>query len=732
MKRRELIVTISLLMSSLFVTPTVAQRKRVGVVLSGGGAKGVAHIGVLKVLEEAGIPIDYITGTSMGAIVGGLYAIGYTPDRLDSLVRCQDWISLLSDKVDRSNQLFSKREQSDRYIFSFPLSKVNKLEALSGAVSGQNVYNLLSELTVGYHGEIDFTKLPTPFSCVAYDISTGREVVQREGNLPLAIRASMSFPGAFRPVKRDSMVLIDGGVINNFPVDVARRMGAEIIIGVDVGSGLRGAESVNSVFGIIDQFATIIGQPSFEKNRGQTDLYLQPDVEPYGAASFGADAISVLVNRGEQVARTHYDELLALKKRIGVVPTTKGRGQLVQPIGQDSICVDNLSLVGLNAKNLMVARKVMKLPESGSIALSQLNHSLSELRGTGAFSDVSFQLGGEEGRDLTIFLKPRAASTFNLGVRFDSQEMAGILLGVDYITNPLTGMSLDLTTRLSSLPYAKVTANFGRSIFGKMGVSYLFRYNDINFFQQGKKQFNADYIQHTVDLRLSEISLKNFKFNVGAQYDAYDFSSFLYTGYNEEIEVRSGGYLNFFAVAHLETLDNSYYPKRGYSLKGEYTMINQVEGATAFDPLHALGLNFRSAHTFGRRVTLEPALYGRILVGSNLSYPYLNAFGGEHAGRYVSQQIPFIGVQRPEVGNNALGVVRLDLRVELWRNHYVSAIGNYGYQTEGVKSIMNGEHLFGGGVKYAYDSFLGPVSLLIDYSNRTSRAGVYLSLGRFF
>lgn len=731
MKRLGSILFLLLAVWIGFAPTLSSQRKKVGVVLSGGGAKGVAHIGVLKVLEEAGIPIDYITGTSMGAIVGGLYAIGYTPDMLDSLVRKQDWIALLSDKVDRSNQLFSRREQSDRYVLSFPLSKESKQEALSGAVSGQNVYNLLSELTVGFHGSIDFLKLPTPFSCVAYDISTGKEVVQSSGNLPMAIRASMSFPGAFRPVKRDSMVLIDGGVINNFPVDVARSMGADIIIGVDVGSGLRTAQEVNSVFGIVDQFASIIGNPSYEKNKAATDLYLQPDVEPYSAASFGSDAISILLNRGEQAARLKYDSLLELRRKLGkveprVVVANNNR------LDQDSVELSKLKIQGLNPKNLKVATKVLNLPDSGRVAISQLTHSLSELRGTGAFSDVSFQLGGADGEELTVFLKPRAATIFNMGVRFDSQEMAGLLLGVDYMPNPMTGFSLELLGRLSSNPYGKVTANFGKTMFGKMGFSYLYYYSDVNLYERGNKQFNAEYNQHCVDLRLSEISLKNFKFNFGVQYDYYKFNSFLYTGYEEEIDVNTGGFLNLFALAHLETLDNSYYPKRGYSLKGSYMMINELRGYTEFNPLHALGLSFRWAHSLGRRVTLENSIYARALLGDNLSYPYLNLFGGDHIGRYAAQQIPFIGVQRPELANNLFGVLRLDLRVELWKGHYLSAIGNYGYQADGLDEVLNGEHLYGVGVKYAYDTFLGPVSLLIDYSNRTSKVGAYISLGRFF
>ena len=184
----------------LLMLPTVeAQRKKVGVVLSGGGAKGVAHIGVLKVLEKAGIPVDVIVGTSMGSIVGGLYAIGYSADQLDSLVRVQDWMFLLSDKVNRYDLPFGEKEQDGKYLLSVPFDRGKKRP--SGFISGQNVYNLFSDLTIGYHDSLDFLQLPIPFACVAADMFHREEIVMKGGNLVQAMRASMAIPGVFTPVR---------------------------------------------------------------------------------------------------------------------------------------------------------------------------------------------------------------------------------------------------------------------------------------------------------------------------------------------------------------------------------------------------------------------------------------------------------------------------------------------------------------------------------------------------
>jgi len=178
----------------LLVVPTVeAQRKKVGVVLSGGGAKGVAHIGVLQVLEKAGIPVDVIVGTSMGSIVGGLYAIGYSADQLDSLVRVQDWMFLLSDKVNRYDLPFGEKEQDGKYLLSLPFDRGKKRP--SGFISGQNVYNLFSDLTIGYHDSLDFLQLPIPFACVAADMFHREEIVMKGGDAGEHGHSGRVYPG---------------------------------------------------------------------------------------------------------------------------------------------------------------------------------------------------------------------------------------------------------------------------------------------------------------------------------------------------------------------------------------------------------------------------------------------------------------------------------------------------------------------------------------------------------
>ena len=293
-------------------------RPKVAVVLSGGGAKGTAHIGALKVIEKAGIPIDYVVGTSMGAIVGGLYAIGYTPGQLDSMVNAQNWKFLLSDAPNPKEVLLDDRLRSERYVLSIPFSFKSTDVTDAGIIKGKNLAKLFSTLTEGYQDFTDFSRLPIPFACVSENLVNGTEVIFHQGILATAMRSSMSIPGVFAPVYLDGMVLVDGGMVNNYPVDVALGMGADFIIGVDVQSPLLDAVELKSVKDIFGQIINLQGEKKYQENLRKTNVHIKVDVAGYSAASFTKEAIDTLIVRGERAAQSDWDKLIALKKQMGL------------------------------------------------------------------------------------------------------------------------------------------------------------------------------------------------------------------------------------------------------------------------------------------------------------------------------------------------------------------------------------------------------------------------------
>ena len=289
-------------------------RPKVGVVLSGGGAKGVAHISALRAIERAGIPIDYIAGTSMGALVGGLYAVGWSVDELDSLVRHQDWSFLLTDRPKPENVDMDTRRLMTTYPLWYAFSSKHRNES-AGFIRGVNLDRLFNQLLAGYLDSISFDSLPIPFACVATDVVTNTEVDFRSGNLKQAMRASMAIPGVFSPVRIGNQVLVDGGVLNNFPADLAREMGADIIIGVSVQDETLSADEFGSALDIILQVMDAKGKDKFVENVKITDLMMKVDVNGYSAASFSEGSIDTLLRRGEEEAERHWDELLALRRK---------------------------------------------------------------------------------------------------------------------------------------------------------------------------------------------------------------------------------------------------------------------------------------------------------------------------------------------------------------------------------------------------------------------------------
>lgn len=729
---KSFLIFIAALLLSL---PLQGQRKKVGLVLSGGGAKGAAHIGVLKVLEEAKIPIDYIAGTSMGAIVGGLYAIGYSAHELDSLVRTQEWTTLLSDGTPRQSRLISDRAHADQYLVSLPLDKKRRIKISTGIVGGQSVYNLLNTLTLGYHDSISFDSLPIPFACVAYDVVKGEEVVFRSGDLPKAIRASMSVPGAFSPVVDNGRVLIDGGMSNNMPVDVVRKMGADVVITVDLASGMIKAEDFTSIVDVVDQITTIMGAQAYNRNLKNIDLYIKPEIAPYTFASFTSQAIDSLIVRGEVAARASYGKMLSLRDSLNIPADFKPKNiVLLHNPHVDSVMIGKVDIVGLEPKDEAIVRKMIRLKDHQKITVARLNDVVDNLRGSGLFNNVSYKLHSDNDNSLVFYLEEGTKSSLNVGLRFDSEEKASILLNTSIATKAFRGFTFDLTGRLSTNPYIMAGTTFTSNTFLKnVALSYKFKVNNNDIYFNGNKTSNISFNQHYVDFKTSGYYVNKFGITIGAFYEYLNYSTVLFSDSKKEYQLTPGGYLNLYGRALFENLDDSYFPRSGVKVKADYIFntekIFKVEGK---NPFSAISFDFISALSISRRVTFIPSIYGRFLFGDDIPYPYVNFVGGTVKGRYRDQQIPFIGIDHTEPFDNSLMIGRLDFRVRLWRNHFVTMKGNYALSSMKLVNILNSKDVLGGGLEYAYNSILGPISAQVSISTQTRKLGFYISIGRYF
>ncbi len=330
MKRKWLVLVLCLL--AMVQGICAQQRLKVGLVLGGGGAKGAAEVGVLKAIEESGIPIDYIAGTSIGSIVGGLYSMGYRAAELDSLFSNQNWVSLLSGREDSFRKKIFKQEEGVTYLFGFPVKNTNqsRISKRHGMLRGEKVLNFLDSLIdvkqIARVGEpladsVSFDELPIPFRCVAFDIKEMQEVVLGDGDLPLAMRASMAIPGAFRPVELDSTRLVDGGMINNLPVDVVRQMGADVVIAIDLQQNKHDdykspLRFLSGLGGVAKWLAERPDIAKYNVNRTQADVYINPVLGDLGVTDFKPTAIQQMIRIGEQAGQSALSQLSSLKQKV--------------------------------------------------------------------------------------------------------------------------------------------------------------------------------------------------------------------------------------------------------------------------------------------------------------------------------------------------------------------------------------------------------------------------------
>ena len=714
------------------------QRKKVGVVLSGGGAKGMAHIKALKVIEEAGIPIDYIAGTSMGAIVGGLYAIGYTPEQLDSMVRKQNWTFLLSDRIKRSAMSLTDRERSEKFIVSIPFTKSPKDAASSGGIiKGQNLANLFSDLTMGYHDSINFDKLPIPFACVAANVVNGEQIIFHNGILSTAMRASMAIPGVFTPVRQDSMVLVDGGIVNNYPADVVKAMGADVIIGVDVQNALKKADKLNSAPDILGQIVDITCQSNHEKNVDLTDTYIRVNVDGYSSASFTPAAIDTLMRRGEEAAKAQWNSLLALKKKIGIsdnyVPKRHGPYSSLSNVR--TIYVTDISFSGVEADDKKWLMKKCNLKENSNITTQQIEQALYQLRGSQSYSSASYTLTDTpEGYHLNFLLQTKYEKRINLGICFDSEEIASLLINGTADLKTHIPSRLSLTGRLGKQYAARIDYTLEPMQQRNFNFSYMFQYNDINIYEEGERAYNTTYKYHLAEFGFSDVWYKNFRFGLGFRFEYYKYKDFLFK--KPEfigLDVESEHFLSYFAQVHYNTYDKGYFPSKGSDFKAAYSLYtDNMAQYNEQAPFSALSASWASVIPATRRFSIIPSIYGRVLIGKGIPYPLKNAIGGEVYGFYIPQQLPFAGVTNMELMENSIIITSLKFRQRMGSIHYLTLTGNYGLTDSHFFEILKGKQLFGISAGYGMDSVFGPLEISLGYSNQTDKGSCFVNLGYYF
>ena len=716
------------------------ERKRVAVVLSGGGAKGTAHIGALKVLERAGIPIDIVTGTSMGSLVGGLYAIGYNADALDSLVRGLDWSYVISDRENMSRQSLTDRKKQNTYILSQGLTIGKHNENDGGFIKGKNINMLLEKLCMGYTDSIDFNSLPIPFACVATNLVDNSEIDFHSGRLPQALRASMAIPAVFSPVRIGKMVLVDGGLTNNYPVDLARAMGADIVIGVTVQDSLRTSENLNSTISILMQMVDLNTLSKLEDNIANTDVYIHVDPSGYSSASFNPTAVDTLINRGEAEAMRHWDELIALKKRIGIGPDFKPvRLSPLRPsVMTDRVHVTSITFENMTPQDEDFLKSKFHLNRLDSITTREEEEITTSMRTDLFYQTATSRLVEERpqgGYRLVLTAGNRKTSQVNLGFRFDNEEMVALQVNANLPLKKTLIVSSDITLRLGKRVMAggELILHPRALRFTRPVISYYFRRNDIDVHHEGDREYSILYNMHETQLEPVNISIRNFGFKAGLRWDYYRFGNKLQSNLSRQVDFENGHYFIYQAQMEFNSEDHWYFPTRGGRFVARYAYITdnfaQLNNRIGISDVSA---SWRKSFPLGERFTLESLLYGRMIFGTDIPHIYGNIIGGTHFGHYVEQQMPFAGLGHVEYAERHFVGVQLQGRQRMGKNHHICLLASVAQHAPELEDIMQTKTLIGSQLAYYYNSIFGPLGASVSYCSRTKTPYFYVNLGYEF
>jgi NTE family protein len=706
--------------------PEKTRRPKIALVLSGGGAKGFAHIGVLKVLEEEGIPIDLIVGTSMGSLVGGIYSIGYNAAELENLVKSLNWETVLTDDVPRAYLSRNDQLLKQRYIFSLPITGQKKLSLPQGLIKGQNVLNLFCGLAGNVPLDADFEKFPIPFACVAADLETGKEVVLKNGFLPSAMFSSMAIPIAFQSSDRDGFLLIDGGVVNNFPTDVAKSMGADIIIGVDIRNDFYERKNLKSINNVMGQLVNFFDQTKDSINNSLCDLIIRPDITGYSISSFNIRAVDTLIVRGEKAATGLREQIRDIKSKYQLEPREKSR-ELVKPVKWH---ITDLSFTGNYHLDQDFLRKTLNIKIPGNYSSDEIKDAIDRLYGLGGFDGIYYSLVDlEKGKNLNLIISTRKVFIQNIGFKANTTDAAAILINTTRKNYSNVFGLLSTSAELSINPGLSIMAETNKTNLPTLGINIKGKYQNYNVFDKGSKIMEANIFYTSGAFYLYKPFLERFNLGVGLQEEYYRGDLFRK---NDNYPITTGKTNTFLTSAYsylsFDNMDDFYFPGKGTNMYAEFSLLTDLKSTSDITPV--LLFKMRNVLPVTKNTSLLFDLYGRALYNSDFPPSKMTLVGGEPYSQYFNYHLPFVGLSAVNITKRFVYIGLIGLRVKVTDSQYVSLLLNGLWQTNDM--AMGNDLIFGGGIKYAMKTLFGPLDMTLGYSGSTEKPTFSANFGYWF
>lgn len=745
MKIKTIILTLLLIASLSAKAQTKDNKKhdvKVGLVLSGGGAKGLAHIGALKVIDSLGVKIDYVAGTSMGAIIGALYASGYSGKQLDSIFKKVDFDKIISDDLPRSSKAFYERNNSEKYAITLPFDKL-KIKLPSALSRGQNTYSLLSKLTLHVSDIHDFSKLPIPFFCIGTNVETGQAVILDQGNLTQSVMASGAFPSLFQPIEINGELLIDGGVVNNYPIDELKAKGMDIIIGVDVQDGLASREELTSAPEVLLQINNFRTIKDMKKKAKKTDIYIKPDITDFTVVSFSEG--KKIIERGVAAAYSKIDALKTLSKYDNGKPKFR-----VNLHTQDSIRINSVTLHRNEKYTRAYVLGKLRLKLNEKIAFKEFYKGINNLVATNNFDAFQYQFSKSkysDGYDLTATVKETNITTFlKLGLHYDDLYKSAALVNVTkkrfLFDNDMASLDLVFGDNVRYNFEYLIDKGFYWSIglrsrfnqFHKNVNARLF-FDDNQIAMTGLNKIDIDFQDQTNQFYLQTLIKKDFAFSMGVEHKRLEIKSETVSANNNEFLFENTDYFSAFGSLKLDTYDNKYFPKRGVYFNGNLHMYLLASGFNAeFQDFSIAKADMGYAFSINDKLAFNIKTSGGFRIGDKSTQSLNFALGG-YGNNLVNNFIPFVGYDFVSLTGNSFVKAHLTADYEIFKNQHITLEGNWANVDDDI--FDSGEWLTlpdyrGYALGYAIDTFIGPIQGKFSYSPEAKQSVWFFNVGFWF
>jgi NTE family protein len=740
--KNTLYIVLFFLSGVIFCQEEAQRDLKVGLVLSGGGAKGLAHIGALKAIEEAGVRIDYIGGTSMGAIVGALYASGYSAKQLDSIFSVVDFNSLIQDDIPRNAKTFYEKEESERYALTFPFDKF-QVAFPSGLTKGQNVYNLMSKLTAHVNNVEDFSKLPIPFFCVATNVETGKEVILDKGYLPRAITASGALPSLFSPVMIDDTMLVDGGVVNNYPVDEVRAKGMDLIIGVDVQDGLKDRSKLRSAFDVLVQINNYRTVGAMVEKKAKTDIYIHPNIDEFTVVSFNEGRS--IINSGFVTAQKFNSDLLAISAQQQAKPKEK-----IEFLRRNSFYIRSVEIHGNEKYTRSYVLGKLKLKTPSEVSYKEFSNGVNNLSATGNFQDIDYRFipSGTGGYKVVFTLRENSSNMLlRLGAHYDDIYRSAVLINVTrkrlFTNNDIASFDLIVGDNL------RYNFNYyiDKGFYWSIGVNSRFSFFDNNveigfmapdLVSENNNQVNSinlEYGDFTNQIYVETLFKRIFLVGGGLEHKWLRYLSKT-IGIDENNNPRTvfenTNYYSAYTFLKYDTYDNSFFPNDGAFFNGDFHLYLLASGQNKnFNQFSIAKGKVGYAKSLFRNFSALLTAEGGFKIGGDETRS-LDFFVGGYGFMEVNNITPLYGYEALSLRGNTYLKSCLTLDYEFYKKNHINLavnIANVGDDLFATKQWIDGIDYSGYAIGYGLETFFGPIEVKYSFSPEREAGEWYVNAG---